>query len=121
MDTHSVSILLVDDNEDDYLLTRRLLSRVQSTNFRLEWAATYEAALEAMSRNQYAVYLVDYRLGRHMGLDLLREALARGCHAPISRSSWTRPTSRWASHLRSAVNRSTWWRYRSASRPSVSR
>ena len=36
-----------------------------------------------MARGAHDVYLVDYRLGRHTGLDLLRAAAAQGCRAPV--------------------------------------
>ena len=81
-DKAPVRVLLVDDDENSYLLTRRLLSRVHGV-FRVEWASSYEAGLELISRKQHDVYLLDYRLGARNGLDLLREALALGCEAPM--------------------------------------
>ncbi len=83
MDNYSVRVLLVDDDEDDYILTRDLLSESQGTRFDLEWVSTWDLALEVMGQNQHDVYLLDYRLGEHNGLDLLRQAIANGCRAPI--------------------------------------
>ncbi|NER51917.1 MAG: response regulator, partial [Symploca sp. SIO1A3] len=82
MDNRPVKVLLVDDDEDDYTLTRDLLAE-SATTFELEWVATYNAALERIEHNQYDVYLFDYRLGEHNGLELLREAVACGCQGPI--------------------------------------
>jgi two-component sensor histidine kinase len=94
-------VLLVDDDEDDYVITRDLLSEIEGMSpaygggpayggsppyggrFDLEWVNTYEAALEAMEGHRHDVYLVDYRLGRRSGLEFLREALANGCRAPV--------------------------------------
>jgi two-component system sensor histidine kinase/response regulator len=36
-----------------------------------------------MDRREHEVYLLDYRLGEHNGLELLREALRRGIRAPM--------------------------------------
>jgi PAS domain S-box-containing protein len=77
-----VKVLLVDDDENSFLLTRRLLSKIQAL-FQVDWAISYEAGLEMISRKQHDVYLLDYRLGARNGLDLLREALALGCEAPM--------------------------------------
>ena len=76
-------VLLVDDDEDDYILTAEWLSEIQRAKFTLEWVATYDAALEAIGKKEHDVYLLDYRLGEHNGLELLQEAIALGCQAPI--------------------------------------
>src|SRR5580692_3490404 len=83
MDTRELRILIADDDEDDYILTRDLLQRIGRQRFRLDWTPSYEAALQAIELNQHDVYLFDYHLGHSDGLQLLREALARGCKAPI--------------------------------------
>ena len=76
-------VLIADDDEDDYILTRDLLMRIGRPRFQLDWTPSYEGALEAIEQNQHDVYLFDYHLGHADGLQLLREALARGCKAPI--------------------------------------
>ncbi len=83
MQKHQWRILLVDDDEDDYIITHDILSEIEEDSFNLDWAATYEAALETIARNQHDLYLIDYRLGAHDGLELLRKAIANGCQKPI--------------------------------------
>jgi PAS domain S-box-containing protein len=80
--TVPTKVLLVDDDENSYVLTRRLLSRSE-VPFEVEWAPDYEEGLEMISDKQHDVYLLDYRLGARNGLDLLKEALALGCEAPM--------------------------------------
>jgi two-component system, cell cycle sensor histidine kinase and response regulator CckA len=76
-------VLLIEDDEDDYILARELLSEIARQRFVLDWERTYEAGLEALLRNQHEVALVDYRLGARNGIELLRAALEGGCQAPI--------------------------------------
>lgn len=83
MNRRPLRVLLVDDDEDDYLITRSLLSEAQAEGFVLEWACTLEEARREIVNERYDVYLVDYRLGDSSGLDLLREAVRIGCKAPI--------------------------------------
>jgi signal transduction histidine kinase len=83
MDTRELRVLIADDDEDDYILTLDLLQRIGRQRFRVDWIPSYEAALEAIELNQHDVYLFDYHLGHSDGLALMREALARGCKAPI--------------------------------------
>ncbi len=79
----NLHILLVDDDEDDYVLTQDLLSEIEAWNIDLEWVAAYDDALKAITQNQHNVYLIDYHLGEHNGLELLREVNTLGCNAPI--------------------------------------
>jgi signal transduction histidine kinase len=82
-DTRPLRVLIADDDEDDYVLTRDLLLRIGRPRFQLDWTPSYEGALAAIELNQHDVYLFDYHLGHSDGLELLREAMARGCKAPI--------------------------------------
>ncbi len=83
MDNVKVKVLLVDDDEDDYVLTRDLFSEIEGDRFEIEWLCSYDAAMDAILLKQHDVYLFDYRLGERNGLELLREAVAKGCSAPI--------------------------------------
>src|ERR1700721_3481675 len=83
VETRALRNLIAHDDEDDYILTRDLLLRIGRQRFQLDWTPSYEGALEAIERHQHDVYLFDYHLGHSDGLELMREALARGCQAPI--------------------------------------
>ena len=78
-----VRVLLVEDDEDDYILARGLFAEMKGHRFQLEWFKSYQLGLEAMARNQHDICLLDYRLGPKNGIELLRAALERGCQAPI--------------------------------------
>lgn len=79
----SFQVLLIEDDEDDYILTRETLAEVNGEKFQLTWAATYETGREALISGEYDAILMDYDLGTHTGLDLTREANQMGCMAPI--------------------------------------
>ncbi len=78
-----IKILLVEDDEDDFLIARGLLAEIRGSTFALDWAKTYEEGLETLVRNQHDICLVDYRLGAQNGIELLRVAAERGCQSPI--------------------------------------
>lgn len=71
-------VLLIEDDEDDYLITRALLSKAESINCDLDWARSFDEGLERIVSNQYDACLVDYRLGARTGLDLLEEVNEQG-------------------------------------------
>lgn len=83
MELETVEILLIDDDEDDYIIVKDLLSDIKHTKFNVEWESDYEQALEKIRQESYDVYLIDYRLGEKNGLDLLKEAVHMGCQSPI--------------------------------------
>ena len=69
-------VLIVEDDEDDFVLARGVLDEVQGLHFDVEWAATYDAGAAEIRKNRRDVYLFDYRLGAESGLDLLKLARA---------------------------------------------
>lgn len=82
--TEVLNILLIEDDEDDYMITRALLSKAQTIDCDLDWADSYDEGIEAILGNAYDACLVDYRLGARTGLDLLDEVNRRdGVRTPI--------------------------------------
>src|SRR5262245_31254373 len=78
-----VRVLLVDDDRDDYLLTRDLLDEIPGDGYTLDWVSDYESAVAALDKCDHDVALVDYLLGARTGLDLLAEARRSGCKIPV--------------------------------------
>jgi PAS domain S-box-containing protein len=74
-------VLLVEDDEDDYVIIRDLLAEIEE--FDLDWVTDYDAALKVIGREEHDVCLLDYRLGGRSGLQLLREASGRGYATPM--------------------------------------
>ncbi len=83
LDNRLVKVLLVDDDEDDYILTKYLFDEFKDNRYELEWTTSYDQAMRDMQTREHHIYLVDYRLGAHSGLDLLQRAIRAGCSAPI--------------------------------------
>ena len=83
MDKGELRVLLIEDDPDDYVLTKDLLGEIPGSKIGLEWARNFEAGLAALSDCQHDAFLLDYRLGKKDGICLLREALDRGCKAPV--------------------------------------
>ncbi len=79
----SVRVLLVDDDESAYVMTRGILARVERPRIELEWARSQAEALEKALAHPYDVYLVDYYLEEHTGLDFLRASRERGIQGPM--------------------------------------
>ncbi len=76
-------MLLVEDDEDDYIITRDLLDDIAGGAYRLDWAADLQSARELLSLNEHDVCLMDYALGPSDGVSLLKEAQTLGFNRPI--------------------------------------
>lgn len=79
----NIKLLLIEDDEDDYVLTRDLLNEIARGQYSLDWASSAEAARATLSRNVHDVCLMDYRLGHDDGITLLEQAPLLGFTAPI--------------------------------------
>jgi signal transduction histidine kinase/HPt (histidine-containing phosphotransfer) domain-containing protein len=83
MKKETIKVLLIDDDEDDYILTRELLAEVKGGRYALDWAPSYEEGLRVAGRLEHQVCLVDYRLGERSGVELIREARELGLTTPM--------------------------------------
>ena len=78
-----VRVLLVEDDEDDYVLTRALLAEEFGGRLTLVWADTRAKGLSHLTTESFDVALLDFNLGSETGVELLRDARARGCRTPV--------------------------------------
>ncbi|WP_020562865.1 hybrid sensor histidine kinase/response regulator [Methylosarcina fibrata] len=78
-------VLLVEDDEDDFVITRDLLAEIEHTDYELEWVDNAEDALARLVylKNDYDVCLLDYRLGRTTGIEIIRKVLSEGLNVPM--------------------------------------
>ena len=83
MECSPVKVLLVDDDEDEFIVTRDLLADINRKAYTLDWVSRYDEARAAILSGAWDVCLVDYRLGAHTGLELMREVLRLGCTSPL--------------------------------------
>ena len=80
----TVHILLVEDDEDDYLILRDCLMDLGGQiKFDLDWVTTYQEGLHQIQRANHDICLIDHYLGEYSGLDLLKEATQAGCQEPM--------------------------------------
>lgn len=79
----NIKLLLIEDDEDDYVLTRHLLDEIAEGEYSLDWAASAAEGRAALARNEHDVCLMDYRLGNDDGLALLQGASELGFTGPV--------------------------------------
>jgi two-component system, cell cycle sensor histidine kinase and response regulator CckA len=83
MNNAFVRVLLVDDDEDDFIITRDLISQIRGHRYQLDWINNYHDAFAAVQRREHDICLLDFRLGERTGLELLRESQSITSRPPI--------------------------------------
>lgn len=79
----TVRVLVVEDEEEDFLLIEELLARAENTRFLVERASDAEGGLAKLLAERHDACLVDYRLPGQDGLSLARAAARRGVAVPV--------------------------------------
>lgn len=78
-----VRLLIVDDDEDDYVIVKELLEDISRGPFVLDWASSYGEGESYLKQNGHDLCLMDYKLGAHDGIELLKRADKLGFSGPI--------------------------------------
>ena len=81
--TGKENILVIDDDEDDFIIIREYIQSIPSTSYKIEWCKSYNDALHQLRTGYHDLYLVDYRLGARSGVDFLKEALNYNLDEPV--------------------------------------
>jgi PAS domain S-box-containing protein len=82
-DSNTIKLLIVDDDEEDFFITSRHIQKIEGREFVIHWCYRYAEALEAMVQSRYDIYFIDYFLGAHTGLELIRDAIGQNCEQPM--------------------------------------
>jgi signal transduction histidine kinase len=83
MNKNPVRVLLVEDDEDDYVIFRDLVSEIKYLPIELTWVDSYRRTLEAVKEDMHDIYIVDYLLSGSTGIDLLHVLKENGFRKPF--------------------------------------
>jgi signal transduction histidine kinase len=81
--TSPINVLLVEDDDDDFVLVKDLFREIGNERYKLNRVSSYEEAIALESPSDYDICLLDYRLGAHDGLELMQDLGRRGFECPM--------------------------------------
>ena len=79
----TLSILLIEDDEDDFEITREVLDEIPGTSVTLEWIEAYEPGLARLEAGECDICFIDYRIGGRTGLEFIAMARELGVLIPL--------------------------------------
>ncbi|MBM6550555.1 EAL domain-containing protein [Marinomonas ostreistagni] len=83
MEQNKLSVLVIEDDPEDYILLRTYLSHATRTQFELCHVTSYAEALNTLVEGQFDAVLADYFLEGHTATDLFKHAKLIGLDTPI--------------------------------------
>ncbi|MBN2419977.1 MAG: hybrid sensor histidine kinase/response regulator [Deltaproteobacteria bacterium] len=78
-----IKILIIEDDEDDYIIIKELLSEIDTKDFLITWANECDKAINMLKENDFDICLLDYRLGVHDGLEIFKEIIKFNKDLPV--------------------------------------
>lgn len=81
--TTSVKILVIDDDEDDFIILQDYIRGIDDKRLIVEWCNSFKEAEKKIKQREYDLYFIDYLLGGVTGLDLIKAAAENNCSEPI--------------------------------------
>lgn len=78
MNTKPLSILIVDDSQDDADIFKKLLNRSKPNGYHIIHSSTAKDAYQALDKNEFDCVLIDYMLSQTNGLDFIRQIREAG-------------------------------------------
>src|SRR5688572_12427452 len=83
MEDKRIRVLLVEDNEDDIFILRKMLQKASHAEFTLEVSTTLSDAVEHLKKGGINIVLLDLKLPDSLGLDTFYTLHKEHPHIPI--------------------------------------
>ncbi len=78
-----IKVVLIEDDEDDYIILKEMLEQVTEPSYELCWVDNSGRALEEIATKAYDLCILDYRLDYLNGLDLLKKIREKVYSLPV--------------------------------------
>lgn len=80
---HPIKVLLIEDNEDDVILTKQALASSDHQSYEVAWVQSMEQALTEINKNHYHVVFLDLGLPDSYGMETLTKIIHTAPQLPI--------------------------------------
>lgn len=79
----SLRVLIIDDDEDDYVIMSHHLSKINTQDYEVFWCNDFDLAEEEILKDEHDIYLIDHFLGRGEGVEIIEKVRSRDMLKPL--------------------------------------
>tara|TARA_B100000508_G_scaffold91658_2_gene71464 strand:+ start:29011 stop:30447 length:1437 start_codon:yes stop_codon:yes gene_type:complete len=79
----SVRVLIIDDDEDDYVIMSHHLSKIKTQDYDVFWCNDYDLAEKEILKGEHDLYLIDHFLGKGEGIEVIEKVRSRDFLKPL--------------------------------------
>lgn len=73
MNKEKIKVLIIEDDEDDYIIIKHYLTQIKRVDFDVYWCNNFDFAFEEIAKNEHDIYLIDQYLGSGEGVQLIEK------------------------------------------------
>ena len=79
----SLKVLIIDDDEDDYVIMSHHLSKINTQDYEVFWCNDFDLAEKEILKDEHDIYLIDHFLGRGEGVEIIEKVRTRDVIKPL--------------------------------------
>ncbi len=83
MTLKQIKVLLIEDDEEDFIVTKHFLKNIKTCQYIIDWEKDFNEALNRVILQEHDIYLVNYDLGTNNGLELVKQVINSGINVPF--------------------------------------
>lgn len=83
MNKTKVKVLVVEDDEDDFIILKHYLSKIPKMEYDVYWANSEKFIVQDILANEHDIYLIDNYLGKLQGIDIIEKVRKERFQKPL--------------------------------------
>lgn len=83
MANSKVKVLIVEDDEDDFIIIKHYLSKIKTVDYDVYWSSDFDYAVEDILKDEHDIYLIDNFLGKGEGIEIIEKVRAKNIIKPL--------------------------------------
>lgn len=78
-----IRVLIIEDDEKDFIVTKYYLDNIRTCQYIIDWEKDFDSALNRVIIQEHDIYLIDYNLGERNGIELVKQVMNSGINMPF--------------------------------------